>query len=301
MRCLDALAAQRGAPPLEVLVPYDDSVPGMREFIDRFPAFQFLDLGHLQTAEPPSGPAGQHELFDRRRAAGLSNATGDLVAILEDRGVPRCNWAAEAQRLHEQMPDAVIGGAIENGRDRLLNWAVYFCDFGRYQRPFRAGPRPYVSDVNVTYKRIALDRTRTLWQNRYHEPIVHGALLRSGDVLILSPDLVVDQFRSRLRLSALLRERLAWGRLFASLRVREGGLRARLVLIAISPLLPALLFVRLARMQFDKGVSLSRFMTATPVVALLLVAWSVGELLGYVTGTAVRARRDALPTHASNG
>jgi hypothetical protein len=301
MRCLDALTAQRGAPPLEVLVPYDDSVPGMRAFVDRFPAFQFLDLGALQTAELPSDPAGQHELFDRRRAAGLSRARGDLVAILEDRGVPRPNWAAEATRLHAERPGLVIGGAIENGCDRLLNWAVYFCDFGRYQRPFQAGPRQYVSDVNVVYKRAALDLTRALWQTRYHEPVVHDALQRAGEALMLSPDFVVDQFRDHLRLSSVLRERIAWGRLFASLRVREERLRTRLGFMAISPLLPVLLFVRLARMQLDKRVSLSRFVSAAPVVALLLVGWCAGEFLGYLTGAAVRAKSDALPRHASGG
>ena len=34
---------------------------------------------------------------------------------------------------------AAIGGAIENGVDRPLNWAVYYSDFGRYQNPFQSG------------------------------------------------------------------------------------------------------------------------------------------------------------------
>jgi hypothetical protein len=299
VHCLDALATQQGAGPLEVLVPHDDSVPGMAEVFARFPQFVFLNLGPLQTATASASPAGQHELFDRRRAAGLASARGDLVAILEDRGVPRPHWAAEARRLHGQSPHVVIGGAIENGCDRVLNWAVYFCDFGRYQRPFLAGPRPYVSDVNVCYKRVALEETRTLWQDRYHEPVVHGALLRSGAVLILSPDLIVDQFRGRLRLATLSRERVAWGRLFASLRTRDAGFGRCAMLAALSPLLPAVLFVRLTRMQLVKRVSRARFLTAAPAVAFLLCAWSLGEFLGYVTG-ARRARSGALPTRVSN-
>jgi hypothetical protein len=71
--------------------------------------------------------------------------------------------------------------------------------------------------------------------------------------------------------------------------------------MAISPLLPVLLFVRLARMQVEKRVSLSRFVSAAPVVALLLVGWCTGEFLGYLTGAAVRAKSDALPRHASGG
>jgi hypothetical protein len=283
-RCLEALAAQQLAGSMEVLVPYDDTVDGMDDFTTRFPAVTFCDLGPLTAALPKSSAGGQHELFDRRRAAGLARARGDLVAILEDRGLPRPDWAAQARRLHAQLPDLVIGGAIENGCDRTLNWAVYFCDFGRYQRPFEQGPREYVSDVNVCYKRDALERTRTLWSQRYHEPIVHGMLKRSGNRLVLSPDLIVDQFREDLNVWSLVKERVAWGRLFASLRTREISTPRRVVLAVLSPAIPGVLFVRLARMQWAKRVTLSRFLGAAPLVALLMCAWSLGEFLGYIGG-----------------
>ena len=144
-RCLEALASQNDPPPMEVIVPYDDTVTGMAPVMARFEAFVFVSLGNLPAGAPKAGPGGQHELFDRRRAAGLAVANGDIVAILEDRGVPRSDWASAAARLHGELGHAVIGGAIENGLDRMLNWAVYFCDFGRYQLPFAAGRREYVS------------------------------------------------------------------------------------------------------------------------------------------------------------
>ena len=120
-RCLAALASQQGGPALEVIVPYDDSVPGLEALTARFPAFRFLSMGTLETQRPKFGPAGQHELFDRRRSAGLTVATGELVAIVEDRGVPRPDWALKLAELHQRMPHAVIGGGVENGRDRVLN------------------------------------------------------------------------------------------------------------------------------------------------------------------------------------
>jgi hypothetical protein len=237
----------------------------------------------VQTDRSPASAGGQHELFDRRRAAGLSAASGDLVAIVEDRGVPEPRWAETVIRLHQQLPHGVIGGAIENGRDRLLNWAVYFCDFGRYPRPFDAGPRAYVSDVNVSYKRTALVRTEALWRERYHEPIVHGALTRAGDTLFLSPALVVTQMRERLSLPALVSERLAWGRLFAATRVRDSTVTRRLVLAMLSPLLPLVLFTRLLRQQLAKKQPVTRLLAVAPVLLLLLTAWSMGETIGYLT------------------
>lgn len=281
--CLHALADQVDPPELEVLVPWDDSVAGMNELSTRFQVFQFLPLGTLTTERPLSSEAGQHELFDRRRAAGLSAATGDVIAVVEDRGRPRADWARTMVTLHERLPHVVIGGAIENGRDATMNWAVYFCDFGRYQRPFEAGPRQWVSDVNIGYKRRGLDATRDLWRARYHETTVHWALLRAGETLYLTPELVVDQMRGRLRLGALIGERFAWGRLFAYTRAREVSAAKRIALAVLAPLLPVLLLMRHARLQIQKGVRLKEFVQASPVVLVLLVAWSLGEAAGYLT------------------
>jgi hypothetical protein len=282
-RCLVALSTQLDAPPLEVIVPWDDSVPDPRPLAARYPAFQFLAMGTVSTGRPKGGAAGQHELFDRRRAAGLAAATGQIIAILEDRGVPRRDWARTMLALHEQVPHKVIGGAIENGRDSLLHWAVYICDFSRYQRPFAAGPRPYVSDVNIGYKRVALDQTAELWRARYHETTVHWALQRVGETLYLTPDLVVDQLRGPLQLGSVIGERFAWGRLFGYTRAREITWLKRVALAATAPLLPVLLLARHARLQLTKP-SLGKFVRASPLVFMLLMAWSLGEALGYLTG-----------------
>ena len=288
-RCLRALATQTGAPVMEVVVPYDATVAAVAAIVaeaqrDGGPTIRSVDLGRLATRRSPLTAGGQHELIDRRRSAGLLAARGAIVGILEDRGVPRADWAATAVRLHRELPHQVIGGAVENGREPTLNWAVYFCDFGRYQRPFEAGPRRYVSDVNVVYKRGALERTRDIWQASYHEPLVHWALEREGATLFASPDLVVDQMRDDLRIGALLRERVAWGRLFGSLRVRDVSFGRRLGLAAVSPLVPGVLFLRLLRDQVTRRASLSQLARATPATLVLMTAWALGEAVGVLSG-----------------
>lgn len=281
--CLSALESQQNPPKLEVIVPWDDSVIGITALEARFASFRFLGLGHLQTAQLATSAAGAHELYDRRRAAGLAAATGDIVAILEDRGVPRPDWAAIMAKLHDELPHAVVGGAIENGRESLLHWAVYFCDFGRYQRPFTAGAREWVSDVNIAYKRRALDSTRDIWRDRYHETTVHWALQRAGETLYLTPEPAVDQMRGQSPLGKLLAERYGWGRLFAYTRARETSLGRRVLLAVLTPLLPFILLVRHGRLQLAKRIQLRTFIAASPVVFLLLVAWSAGEAAGYLT------------------
>jgi hypothetical protein len=164
------------------------------------------------------------------------------------------------------------------------NWAVYFCDFGRYQLPFEPGPREYVTDVNIGYKRKALDQTRELWKERYHETTVHWALTRAGETLFLSDRFAVDQMRDELSIGRLVSERVGWGRLFAYTRAREIGAGKRMVLAAMSPLLPLVLFFRLARHQIAKKRTLGKFVAASPVILLLLATWSLGEMIGYLTG-----------------
>lgn len=282
-RCLAGLAAQADAPDLEVIVPWDDSVPGIPALAARFPAFRFLALGALVTERPLQSAAGQHELFDRRRSAGLVVATGDVIAILEDRGVPRPNWASGLLAAHERMPHAVIGGGIANGLDATLPWAVFFCDFNRYQPPFEAGPREYVSDVNIGYKRRAIESTADIWRVRYHETTVHWALQRAGETLYLAPEFVVDEFRTGITFSGLCAERFAWGRLFAYTRAREATAMRRWLLVLTTPVLPLMLLVRHARLQAAKRVSFGRFLRVSPLVLLLLTVWSAGEMAGYLT------------------
>lgn len=283
-RCLEALDQQDNPPGLEILVPYDESLPQVSDLGRHFPTIVFLPMGMVPTGRPTQSAAGQHELFDRRRAAGLAAATGKLIAILEDRGVPRADWARQTVDLHSRLPHAVIGGAIENGRDRLLNWAVYFCDFARYQLPLEEGSRDYVSDVNICYKRRALDSTQEIWATRYHETTVHWALQRAGEILYLHPAMVVDQMRGSLQFESLLKERLGWGRLFAYTRAREMTRARRLMFGMLAPFLPGILLLRIVRRQFVKRRALGRLAIAWPIVLAFLVAWSLGEGAGYVTG-----------------
>jgi hypothetical protein len=282
-RCLAALAAQQDAPPLEILVPFDATVPDVPDVCRRFPGVRAIAMGTVPTERRPDSLAGQHELVDLRRSAGLREARGDLVAMLEDRGAPAATWARELARLHTEQPAAaVVGGAVTNVRDTPLAWAVYLNDFGRFQPPFPSGPQAWVTDINLCYKRAALDSTRAIWAERFHETTLHWELQRQGASLFLSPAPVVEQRREGLTLAGLLEERLEWGRLFGYTRAREHPGPVRFAFAALAPALPLLLFARIARRQVALP-SRGAFLRAAPALLLLLAAWSAGEALGYLT------------------
>ena len=281
-RCLESLSRQVDPPAMEVIVPWDDSIPEVGRLAERFPEHRFLALGSLAEGDAPGHPYTAHLLYDRRRAAGLCAARGRLLAMLEDRGFPRPDWARAMVELHDRLPHAAIGGVIENAATGSLRWALFFCDFGRYQPPLEPGDPEYVSDINVCYKRQDLEAVRELWEHRYQEVTVNWALRRAGRGLHLSERPVVVHERRPASLRSMLVERIHWGRIFGQVRAREMSPWARLARAASTPLLPSLLFLRHLRRQLHKRRDLREFVAAIPATLTLLHFWSLGELLGYL-------------------
>jgi hypothetical protein len=278
-RCLQALSTQRDAPPIEIIVPLyvslDDGVRLRRDW----PGVRFVEVPE----EPPSDPELEHWQYDRRRAVGLASACGDVVAMIEDHAIPDQRWCATIWDEHRRKPYGVIGGGIMHSGAALLNRAVYYCDFVRYQPPFPPSVVEYVSDINVSYKRAALEACRDVWQDFYDETSVHGRIREAGDTLYLTPDFVVGYDRGPLSVSRTLRQRRNWGRVFAGRRAQKAGPIRRLAYILLSPGLAPLLLVRKFLLLRGRRQELGPFMAVLPITFLCLLSWSVGEFIGYLT------------------
>ena len=147
------------------------------------------------------------------------------------------------------------------------------------------GPADFLSDVNVSYKRSALEAVNDRWRDGYYEPAVHQALRAHGGVLWLDPSIVIEHQRGRLDLLPCLRERYAWARLYAGKRCDELSPHRRAALALLAPLLPALLLARQVRGAWSRRRQENA--RALPLVAVLLCAWSIGEAVGYWTGRPV--------------
>jgi hypothetical protein len=287
--CLEALGRQPLAPSMEIVVPFHPAVKGIAALKERFPNVTFLEVGDLRTY---TGRSGSREHHDELRARGLAVARGEVVALIEDHGIVAPDWSA---RLLEARAGAfaAVGGAIENGIDQLLNWAVYFCDFLRYQNPLPEGETLLVSDANVAYKRAALESIRPVWQEIFHEASVTAALRLRGQQLILAPNVVLLQHRQNLRLGSALRERFIWGRSYAATRARLARPSQRVFWAVFAPALPALMMARMTVMAWKKRRTMGPFLKALPLTCALAVSWSCGEWMGYVTGRANSAGSQA--------
>lgn len=277
--CLEALSGQVDPPSMEVIVPYHDRVGNIDEVRQRFPDVKYIHVDDLQSLR---AEAGSREHHDELRARGLAVASGEIIGLLEDHARPDVHWCARVVEAHRQ-DIAAAGGAIENGIDRPLNWAVYFCDFGKYQNPVPAGPSWFASDANVAYKRAALESISGVWKKIFHETMVNTALLEKGEKLVLSPDIIVYQHRSNLNLGDALKERFIWGRSYAGTRCSLIGGTKRVLYALLSPVLPFILMYRMTVNVVKKGRCVGPFLKAVPLTAMLTVSWSLGELAGYLT------------------
>jgi hypothetical protein len=287
--CLEALGRQPLASSTEIVVPYHPSVKGIAAAKARYPHVTFVEVADLKTY---TGSAGSREHHDELRARGLAAARGDIVALIEDHGIVTPDWSTRLLEAHGG-PFASVGGAIENGIDKPLNWAVYFCDFLRYQNPLWAGETTLVSDANVAYKRTALESIRPIWQEIFHEASVTAALRSRGQQLILAPDAILHQHRLGLTVSSALKERYVWGRSYAATRARLASPSKRAFWAFFAPALPVLMMARMTLMAWKKRRTMGAFLKAMPLTAALAVSWSCGEWVGYVTGRANSAGSQA--------
>lgn len=285
-RCLTALAAQTTSPySMEVLVPYDHITPEVAAFAVHFPEFIFVDLGKILAGIIPKNALELHKFYDARRSAALKISQGRLVSMLEDRGVPAPDWAATMVEMHEKRPDcAVIGGAVENGVNKSLNWAVFISDFGRYQPPLADSNPEYISDTNICYKRASLESVREFWAEQlFDEAHVNSALRKNGKKLMLSDKPRTLQVRQTMSMVNMLRERYYWGRNFGQKRAQNLARKTRLKLCLGMSILPFYLYARHFRRQISKG-HFKQFIIASPALFFLLLFWAIGEFVGYVEG-----------------
>jgi hypothetical protein len=290
-RCLQGLREQIDAPPLEVIVPHLPEVSGLEDLARDFPSVHFVEVSDLPRL--PRAPYRDHH--DDLRTRGVGAATGPLVAMLEDHEVPDSRWAAGIVAAHAASSHAAIGGAVENAVDRPLNHAVCLCDFAHYLNPVPSGPSEVASDVNVAYKREALDAVLEAWRDRFNERRVHAALLAAGHTLALSPRIVVYQRRVGLGLEEAIVERFTWGRSYAATRAEGWGTGRRVLYAAGAAALPVLLPARIVRTLIERRRLSAATLPALPWVFLLSAAWALGECAGYAArrGARVMFRREA--------
>jgi hypothetical protein len=279
-KCLDSLQAQDNAPSHEIIVPFPSIIREFKKLEDSYHSVCFLPVNDPRAN---SGPGPIHEHFDILRANGLSQAQGKIISLVEDQEIMDRHWAAKITAAHSQEY-AVVGGTVENGINKPINWAVYFCDFLQYQIPIRASETSTASDVNVSYKREALEAVRRTWQDGFHEPAVHREIIKRGWKIGIEPEAIAYQMRTGLDFRSVLKERFIWGRHYAAQRQRDFPKWKALVYSVFSAFLPLILLFRKTHTIIKKRRNIGIYFSVLPLTFVLIIFWSAGEMVGYITG-----------------
>ncbi len=217
----------------------------------------------------------------------LAEATGQIVATIDDHGTARPGWVAAIFRAHTDHPKAAaIGGAIENGTtDTPLEWASYLTTQGMHMAPLENGPTTQVAnEANISYKREALagflDDPMGFMTTR-----VTSALAERGAELINDDRIVVDH-HERVGTRAAVIAHFDTARTTSGFRRRQMAGDDWLRLLG-APVLPLYRTARVVRNAVNKGRG-GTAATALPWILVLEYWHEVGEIAGYVAGTGRR-------------
>ena len=219
----------------------------------------------------------------RLRGLGLAAATGDPVAITEDHLVAGDHWL---ERLFAPLQTGIdiVGGGMQNRKGSgAVAWAAYLSDYGfySYARPASTAPVPLLTMANLAHRRRDVARIAQWCSEGAWENVVHDRLAAEGRTLTFAPDARIIHDHAY-RFSDFIRNRYEHGWDYARARLTENPTVSRLPLVAMTPVLPLVLFARIARAA--AGEDRGAFVRALPLTIAFLYAWSAGEAMGYLKG-----------------
>ncbi len=217
------------------------------------------------------------------RALGMSHATGDIIAITEDCCIPRENWFEEIRKAHRRGYGAA-GGAIEKGSsNKIVNWAVYLCEYSQAMPPIPAGEVAGIAGNNASYKREVLERVDDTVRKDYWEFFLHEELRKQSVRFVSLPNMVVVK-KKEFRFFYFLTQRFHYSRSFAAMRKTRIPASRRIVSVLISPLIPFLMTWRIAQQVHQKKRYYKELLMSLPLLTIFLGSYAVGEFAGYLFG-----------------
>lgn len=218
------------------------------------------------------------------RGIGLTHARGEWVAVTEDHCVADAGWL-EAFRAASDPEVRILGGSMGNARrKRPTDCGAFFAEYGSYgtaRDRSRGRHPPPVTGANVAYHRSVVDAVAEWALGGCWEGVIHDRLYAAGHRFRLVPAARIRQ-NHRYGLGAFCRDRFEHGRAHAATRRRHLTSLQKAIYCAGSPLLPAILGWRILRAVSPE--ERPYLLKGLPSLVAFLLAWSVGEAVGYARG-----------------
>jgi hypothetical protein len=223
------------------------------------------------------------------RLAGVRVAVAPLIALTEDFCAPVPGWADALLAAWARGVADVLAGPVARQDGRAADWALTLIEYGRYFCTTPEGPVKDVPSINVAYDAVRLGEALGPHATGFYEVEVHARLRAEGARMWRVPQAVmVDE--NRMPLSEALHAQFHHGRLYGGDRFAKRPILSRLLHLAVTPTVPLVLLARIApgTCAAGRGTQLVR---ALPALALLLLAWAIGEATGTLAGEGGSRRR----------
>lgn len=271
-RCLDSLLLQEGVPTPEIVLAYDPGLRAVDELQADFPTVRFV--------------VNQQETSPLQLASrAVRETTGKYVLLTEDHCIAAPGWAKAMWQELKSEACGAVGGTIDiRDSANRTDWAFFFVDFFRYARPVNVQVSPTLTVCNVGYRREDLDRLNVSWAPLFLETTVHDSLRDDVGPLHLCSKANLTMQR-HVTLPSAVKERYVFGRLFGASRMKFTKPMDKWKFRFGAPLLPALLMRRMSEKALSNSELRGHFIKSIGPLSLMIMAWSVGEFMGYWTET----------------
>jgi hypothetical protein len=211
----------------------------------------------------------------------MAAAGAPLIAMLEDDCVVESGWCREALALTAVA--AATGGAVEPAPYlRAMDWAIYFCEYGRFMLPATADTRALPGN-NVVYSRWALAGLPEVMRAEFHDVFVHDGWRDAGVPTQVTDRLVVRNVNSWSP-QHLTSVRVHRGRAYAARRVGPRTFPVRAAIALLTVVMPVVKVLRIVRATAARGRWTGRLVLALPWMFVFMGSWSAGEILGCLAG-----------------
>jgi glycosyltransferase involved in cell wall biosynthesis len=276
--CLRSLEREAAPENVEVIVAVPESDPGCQVVDEEFPWAELITVSAERGAN-----------LAELRAAAYVWARGEIIAFTDAHCSVAPGWIEAIRRAIGAGADVAAGAVLNGTPGSISDWTAFLFDYGDFLPPIAAGPATTLSGNNIAYRREMLGEPESYARGGLLKYFVNLRLAREGCRMVTAPEMVVS-YRRRIPLARLLRDRFHFGRCFAAQRLAEAGVAFRFWYRVLAPLLPALVVARVFRRLLARPVLRRQTVRAALPLALVGLAWGVGETAGALLGRGTSCR-----------
>jgi glycosyltransferase involved in cell wall biosynthesis len=226
----------------------------------------------------------ERETVPELRKRGVEEASGEVIAIIEEHCVAAPDWLVRALDAHACGKFGVVGGpVVDNAYTRLRDWVVYFIEYNNSLPPWRDGEEHELNGANIAYTRGVLLKYREFLSGGYWEASLHPRLMAGGVKFRAAPEMLVHH-RGPFDYGYYLRQRYWFSRAYAGARSQHLPASRKMVYLVAAPLAPFLLLARMAARVLARRCRVKKFALSIPLLIPALFAYVAGECMGYLAG-----------------